>query len=226
MLPFEFLSITADSSQAFMLSFWASMGTFLGGILVVLVVGLLGADPKAKSTSKLMGILQSVAAGVMIHMTCFHLIPESTASIGARDTMVFFFGGVVLFGFLELVVMPGAHNHDIEEDHHQKEDKETPVKSKRTGPPRSSKKKTSEKDASLKTSKQAVANISNEDAADLYRTSLITFIAMALHNIPEGISVYLTALSNPKLGMQMALAIMLHNGMHEKSRYARITLIN
>ena len=154
----------------------------------------------------------------MIHMTCFHLIPESTASIGARETMIFFFGGVALFGFLELVVMPGAHNHDIEEDHqhhNQKVDKETPVKSKRTGPPRSSKKKTTgDKDVSLTTSKQAVANISNEDAADLYRTSLITFIAMALHNIPEGISVYLTALSNPKLGMQMALAIMLHNGMH------------
>ena len=57
LVAFEFLSITAENAQAFMLSFWASMGTFLGGILVVLVVGLLGADPKAKSTSKLMGIL-------------------------------------------------------------------------------------------------------------------------------------------------------------------------
>jgi ZIP family zinc transporter len=212
LIAFEFLSITSENAQAFMLSFWASMGTFLGGLLVVLVVGLLGADPKASSTSRLMGILQSVAAGVMIHMTSFHLVPESTASIGARETMIFFFAGVVLFAFLELIVMPVAHNHDMEHHQHHHLDKtETPVKAKGTRSTRSSSKKIQkEKDTSLN---QPVANISHTDAADLYRTSLITFIAMALHNIPEGISVYLTALSNPKLGMQMALAIMLHNGI-------------
>lgn len=43
------------------------------------------------------------------------------------------------------------------------------------------------------------------------RTSLITFLAMGLHNLPEGLGVYLSALSDTKLGLQLAIGIMLHN---------------
>ena len=45
----------------------------------------------------------------------------------------------------------------------------------------------------------------------LKRTSLITFLAMGLHNLPEGLGVYLSALSDTKLGLQLAIGIMLHN---------------
>ena len=48
------------------------------------------------------------------------------------------------------------------------------------------------------------------DQKELDKSSIVTFIAMALHNIPEGLSIYLTCLSNPVMGAQMALAIMLH----------------
>ncbi|KAJ3318768.1 hypothetical protein HDV06_007019 [Boothiomyces sp. JEL0866] len=175
------------NSDAFVYSFWASMGTFIGGIIVVALIGILGADPTAPSTSKLMGILQSISAGVMIFMTCFHLVPESNEVIGNRETMLYFFGGVIAFFALEIVVhflLP--HEHDADETHKKKHDK------KHKG-------------------KQVIKNMSAKDSLDLYRTSLITFIAMALHNIPEGISVYLGALSNPKMGLQLALAILLHN---------------
>ncbi len=43
------------------------------------------------------------------------------------------------------------------------------------------------------------------------RTSIITFLAMGLHNLPEGLGVYLSALSDTKLGLQLAIGIMLHN---------------
>ena len=192
--------MTLDSG-AFLLSLWASMGTFFGGILVVFLIGILGADPKSPQTSHLMGILQSLSAGVMIHMTCFHLVPESNTSIGARETMIFFFLGVLAFGVLEFVIIPSTgHEHDDDDGH----DHEGKVKSK-------SPSKRVTRSSAKKPQEGNVANISKRDALDLYRTSLITFIAMALHNIPEGISVYLTALSNPKMGIQLALAIMLHN---------------
>lgn len=48
-------------------------------------------------------------------------------------------------------------------------------------------------------------------AEQLMRTSLITFVAMALHNLPEGLGVYLSSLNSPKMGIQLAVAIMLHN---------------
>jgi ZIP family zinc transporter len=45
----------------------------------------------------------------------------------------------------------------------------------------------------------------------LLRSSFITFLAMTLHNIPEGLGVYLSSLSDMRLGIQLALAIALHN---------------
>jgi ZIP family zinc transporter len=158
-----------------MLSFWASMGTFLGGLMVVALVGILGADPNAASTSKVMGVLQSLSGGVMIYMTCFHLIPESTESVGAKETMIYFFIGIVCFGVLENFIIP----------HDQHEDQKQASKRNKAG----SKSKDS----------KGIKNVSRNDANELYRTSLITFIAMALHNIPEGISVYLASLSNQKM---------------------------
>ncbi len=163
--------VTEKNLQAFQVSFWASMGTFLGGILVVLVVKIMGTDPNSTKTTKLMGILQSVSAGVMVYMTCFHLIPESVEDLGQRETMLYFFAGIMIFAFLERFVIP----HEHEPDH---------KKSKKS---------------------------KNKEKADLLRTSLITFVALALHNVPEGISVYLATLNNAKIGYELAVAVMLHN---------------
>jgi ZIP family zinc transporter len=169
------------NANAFMSSFWASMGTFLGGLLVLLLVGLLGADPGSRGTAKVMGILQALSAGVMIFMTCFHLLPESTESVGSRQSMIYFFLGVIAFGVLEEVIIP-----------HEKEEKASKKGKKSDG----------------------ITEINQKDQFELYRTSLITFIAMALHNIPEGISVYLASLSNQKMVHIVHLGLSIGSGDH------------
>lgn len=45
----------------------------------------------------------------------------------------------------------------------------------------------------------------------LYKTGIITMIAVALHNLPEGIIVFMTSTKNIKLGMVIAIAIAIHN---------------
>lgn len=45
----------------------------------------------------------------------------------------------------------------------------------------------------------------------LYKTGIISMIAIVLHNIPEGIATFLTASSNMKLGISLSIAIALHN---------------
>ncbi|KAI8828587.1 ZIP zinc transporter-domain-containing protein [Chytriomyces cf. hyalinus JEL632] len=64
--------------------------------------------------------------------------------------------------------------------------------------------------ASTGTSKTVDIN-SAQGQKQLMRTSLITFWALLLHNMPEGLGVYLSALSDPRLGLQLAVAICLHN---------------
>lgn len=48
-------------------------------------------------------------------------------------------------------------------------------------------------------------------SADLYRTGLITAGAIALHNMPEGMATFSSALLDPGLGAAIAAAIAIHN---------------
>ena len=48
-------------------------------------------------------------------------------------------------------------------------------------------------------------------AARLKRMGLMTALAIALHNFPEGLATFLGALQEPKLGVPIAVAIAIHN---------------
>jgi ZIP family zinc transporter len=46
---------------------------------------------------------------------------------------------------------------------------------------------------------------------DLMRTGLFTALAIGIHNFPEGLATFGTALGDPKLGIVIAIAIAIHN---------------
>jgi ZIP family zinc transporter len=43
------------------------------------------------------------------------------------------------------------------------------------------------------------------------RIGVLTALALAIHNFPEGIATFVTALDDPELGMTIAVAIAIHN---------------
>lgn len=45
----------------------------------------------------------------------------------------------------------------------------------------------------------------------LKRTGLVTAIAIAIHNFPEGIATFVSALGNPETGIAIAVAVAIHN---------------
>jgi ZIP family zinc transporter len=47
--------------------------------------------------------------------------------------------------------------------------------------------------------------------AHLMRMGLLSAVAIALHNFPEGIATFVAALDDPKLGVSIATAVALHN---------------
>ncbi|KAI8825304.1 ZIP zinc transporter-domain-containing protein [Fimicolochytrium jonesii] len=210
-LPPYILTLLSDKYiLAFTISLIASMGTFLGGIIVCVLAKATGADPRSKATAKLMGVLEAFSAGVMMYITCFDLIPEAVESIGSREAMFWFFGGVAVFGVLEEVIMP-SHDHDEEDGHdheHEKTVKGSP-KGKKGGKNNVNSK--GEKTDSSTTTTTAEPALSAKERRDLLRSSLITFVALAMHNLPEGLGVYLAALSDLRLGTQLAVAILIHN---------------
>lgn len=49
------------------------------------------------------------------------------------------------------------------------------------------------------------------DTSALRRTGVLTALAIAIHNFPEGIATFMAAIDNPALGVTIAIAIALHN---------------
>ncbi len=49
------------------------------------------------------------------------------------------------------------------------------------------------------------------DAAKLYRTGVFTALAIAIHNFPEGLATFISALQQPKIAIPIAVAIAIHN---------------
>ena len=45
----------------------------------------------------------------------------------------------------------------------------------------------------------------------LYRTGILAALAIAIHNFPEGLATFASALKDPKLGIAIAVAIAIHN---------------
>jgi ZIP family zinc transporter len=45
----------------------------------------------------------------------------------------------------------------------------------------------------------------------LYRMGVLTAVALAIHNFPEGIATFMAALNNPEVGIAIAIAIAIHN---------------
>jgi len=50
-----------------------------------------------------------------------------------------------------------------------------------------------------------------KDNGNLYRLGILNFIALVLHNLPEGILTFMSTYSNFKLGLSLCIAITLHN---------------
>ena len=217
----------------FLFSFTASMGTFLGGILTILIVKVLpsSSNNHAVYTNNLLGILQSFSAGVMLYMTFIDLMPEARESLGSYESSLWFFAGVIAFGLLEGLLVPSTeskdstgHYHsligDVDNHKHTHNDgisnqyianeqiKSPSTTRKRRGSP-SSKPVSSELESDAFVTTTSSNNTSRTSKKALLRTSLVTFIAMGLHNLPEGISVYLGTLTDLRLGLQLAAAICL-----------------
>ncbi len=50
-----------------------------------------------------------------------------------------------------------------------------------------------------------------EHERKLARTGVITALALAIHNFPEGIATFISAVQNPEIGIAIAVAIAIHN---------------
>ncbi|MDN4754051.1 zinc transporter ZupT [Porphyromonadaceae bacterium W3.11] len=145
-----------------------------------------------KTNTKFLSVALGLSAGVMIYISFVELLSGSIDMMsemygeknGQLYSILSFFGGVFLIMMIDFLIPEDLNPHEIME---MKD-----IKGEMTEELRN------EIDQKKKTSA-------------LMRAGLVSALVMAIHNFPEGMVTFLSALENPTLALPIAIAIAIHN---------------
>lgn len=171
---------------AFMLTLLAGLSTGIGSALAFYA---------KRTNTKFLSAALGFSAGVMLYVSFVEIFPEAKASLtalyGATTGYVYttlaFFGGVAFIAIIDRMVPEEENPHEIRD--------------------------ASEMTAEARLSRKGASQngMGADEEAALLRTGLFSALAIAIHNFPEGIATFTSALQDPTLGISIAVAIAIHN---------------
>ncbi len=175
--------------QALLLTLFAGLATGLGAIIVMFA---------KKFSTKTLSLTMGFSAGVMILVSFVELFSDARNTLsgefgdkfGLLYTLLAFFGGMALIAIIDFLVPSNDNPHEVTEF--------------------SSNKNT---DAHGHATQIITAETINtkKTPQKLLRVSLMSTIVIAIHNFPEGIATFVSAMDNITIGLSIAFAIALHN---------------
>jgi Predicted divalent heavy-metal cations transporter len=169
---------------ALLLTLFAGLSTGVGGAIIMFV---------KKFNTKFLALALGFSAGVMILISLVEMFTEARVSLsgnfgeklGLFYTLLAFFGGMGLIAIIDILVPSGDNPHEVNsmtiEVHEQANNKS--VREKET----------------------------HKKNAKLVRLGIMSSIVIAVHNFPEGMATFISAMDNVELGISIAFAIALHN---------------
>lgn len=152
-----------------------------------------------KTNEKFLSVSLGFSAGVMIYVSMIEIFVKAQASLsaalghkqGAIATVVAFFAGMLLIGIIDKLIPEKDNPHEIQN--------------------------TEELARACKLAQDCEIPQTQDSAqpADeknkLMRTGLFTALAIAIHNFPEGLATFVSALQEPSLAIPIVVAIAIHN---------------
>lgn len=190
--------IMNDVWVAFGLTLFAGMATGIGSII---------AFTAKKTNYRFLSVATGFSAGVMLYVSFVEIFFKGAESLSERYgdyaghwiNAVSFFGGILLIGIIDNLIPSAENPHEI---HSEKEmrplyDPSAPIPDFELA-----------KGMSVK--REGLHDHGNEHHK-LMRMGLFTALAIGIHNFPEGLATFLSALDDPSLGLAIAIAIALHN---------------
>ncbi|TFD99780.1 zinc transporter ZupT [Jeotgalibacillus salarius] len=174
---------------AFLLTLFAGLATGVGSMFAFFA---------KRTNTAFLSIALGFSAGVMIYVSFIEIFPKALdelASVhgdqsGMLYTVLAFFAGMLFIALVDKLIPTVGNPHESKfvESAQDPDDGET-VAAKAT------KKATLNKSAALRLRKMGV----------------FMALAIAIHNFPEGLATFISALDDPAVGLAIAIAIALHN---------------
>ena len=177
---------------AFGLTLVAGLSTGIGSCIALFA---------KRTDTRFLSVALGFSAGVMIYVSMVDifftaqesLVNELGKNLGSWITVISFFAGIALIALIDRLVPSEENPHEyrkVGEISGSKSVSGANYEDDSRGLPRS-------KSVSGRTK--------------LLRTGLFTALAIAIHNFPEGIATFASAVKDPKLGLMIAAAIAIHN---------------
>lgn len=171
--------------NAFLLTLAAGLATGIGGLVIMFV---------RKFSPRVLSAALGFSAGVMILISLTELFTEAQDSFsllygeksGFLYTLLSFFGGMGIIALIDRLVPSYENPHEINDMTVEVHDKATgSVPHKMAG--------------------------KTDGGKRLLRIGVLSSIVIAVHNFPEGLATFVSAMESNSLGISIAFAIALHN---------------
>ena len=186
---------------AFGLTLFAGLATGIGSALAFFT---------KTTNTRFLAIALGFSAGVMLYISFVELFFEGAEmlteahgdNMGNWINVAAFFGGMLLIGLIDTLVPARDNPHEIptEAETRPLHDPDAPL-------PPGDRKAHLEEVRDLQERRFETP----EAKRKLMRMGVFTALAIAIHNFPEGLVTFLTALEDPSLGVAIAIALALHN---------------
>lgn len=183
---------------AFGLTLFAGMATGIGSII---------AFTAKKTNYRFLSVATGFSAGVMLYVSFVEIFFKGAESLSERYgeyagnwiNAASFFGGILLIGLIDNLIPSAENPHEI---HSEKEMR--PLRNPSAPIPNF-------ESATAMSVKREGFHDHGTEHHKLMRMGLFTALAIGIHNFPEGLATFLSALKDPNLGLIIAVAIALHN---------------
>ncbi|MDW7710484.1 MAG: zinc transporter ZupT [Deferrisomatales bacterium] len=141
------------------------------------------------TNTRFLSLALGFSAGVMVYVSFVEIFPKAEEALtaglgevwGGWVTVGAFFGGIALIGVIDRLVPKYENPHEM----HAIEEMEQRL--------------------------EALPRDEAHDFAKLRRMGILTALAIAVHNFPEGLATFTAALTDPALGVAIAVAVAIHN---------------
>jgi ZIP family zinc transporter len=169
---------------AFLLTLFAGLSTGIGSLIALFT---------KKVNNHILAISLGFSAGVMIYVSMVEIFVKAEESLilaygergGFLAANASFFAGMLIIGLIDRMLPSEQNPHDFNQSSHihDKEGKQILIDGVKE----------------------------RESKQKLMRTGVFTALAIAIHNFPEGLATFISALQDPTIAIPIVVAIAIHN---------------
>jgi len=189
-----------------MTNVWIALGlTIFAGMATGIGSGI--AFFAKRTNQRFLSVSTGFSAGVMIYVSFVEILikgqEELTAAYGGRwgawANVGSFFAGIAIIGLIDSLIPEAGNPHEPHTKEARAALQEEPDSQSALGA------------AAVDQSHGGTEEGEAVNHEELMRMGLFSALAIAIHNFPEGLATFLSALQDPTVGAAIAVAVALHN---------------